>query len=66
MTVKETINAIFAVGDGNTIVARYISATKEWRIKVRGLPEETTYYTDDADDAIGTAKLMYDAHKKTV
>jgi len=30
----------------------------EWRITPKGAPESAAYYTDDLDDALGTARLM--------
>lgn len=57
LIVKQTMNAIFAIGDGKTMVARYTAG--EWRVNIKGGSEAGAYYTNDADDALGTAKLMY-------
>lgn len=52
-TVKDTMAAIRALG--NITVNR---RDGEWRVNFRGEDENTAYYTNDADDALGTAKLM--------
>lgn len=56
MTVKQTIKAIRALG---------LTCTRtthgEYRINLlmsNGGTEDTAYYTDDADDALGTAQFM--------
>ncbi len=54
MTIRETIDTIRDLG----CIAGYNSEYKEFAIRVRGLPAVTTYFTDDPDDALATAKLM--------
>lgn len=57
MTVNETIIAIRAIGDGKTMNARECGG--EWRVSPVGGSEAGAYYTNDADDALATAKLIY-------
>lgn len=40
-------------------VVSYSAETREYRINLRGNPEDTAYYTDDAEDAVATAYQMY-------
>lgn len=37
----------------------------EWRVNYRGGSEATAYYTDDADDAVATARAMSHAQSET-
>ena len=62
MTIKQTLDTIRAMG----LSARYNSEYKEYRITVKGLKpamsEACAYYTNDSNDAIGTAQCMLKEH----
>ncbi len=55
-TVNEAFDQIRATG------AKVTRKDGEFRVNVPGGTEGTAYYTDDAKDAIGTAKVMMSAH----
>ena len=54
MTKLQTLQAIRALG----MTARWSSEFQEFRINFRGGMEATAHYTNDADDAIGSAQDM--------
>jgi hypothetical protein len=56
-TVRETVAAIRATGA--TVSCR----GGEWRVNVPDGTEATAYYTDDAEDALGTARVMMEWHR---
>jgi hypothetical protein len=58
MTVKKTLTAIRALGAN----VRYSDG--EYRVNIPRGTESTAYYTDDAVDAYGTAKLMMHRHNQ--
>ncbi len=54
VTQKHALTAIRKLGAS----VRYSSEWGEYRVNVPGGTEGTAYYTDDAQDAIQTAKVM--------
>jgi hypothetical protein len=56
-TVAETLAAIRATG------ATARRREGEWRVNLPDGSEATAYYTDDADDAVQTARAMMDAQR---
>lgn len=62
-TQKQALTAIRRLGAS----VRYFSEWREYRVNIPGGNEATAYYTDDLDDAIGTAKQMmkhYHSYRK--
>lgn len=59
MSIAQTLAAIKAMPN---VSAEWLPSTREYRVIPLWLPakvtEENAYYTDDADDAVGTAALM--------
>lgn len=67
MTQKQTLAAIKAAG----MTARYSADWREWRVTFTAadMPsaerrEAVSYYTDDAQDALDTARAMRAHHDK--
>jgi hypothetical protein len=54
MSIRSTLESIRGLG----CTARYLSALREFRVNIPSGSELTAYYTDDPQDAIGTARQM--------
>ena len=54
LTVQQTLQAIKAIPSMTARRTQY----GEYCVNVRGLGEDTAYYTEDAEDAIDTARAM--------
>ncbi len=62
MNVKQALQAIRALG----LKAKFDSEWSEFRIAPKGMTAEReeacAYYTPDAEDAVGTARMMWSKH----
>lgn len=60
MTSKlKTIRAQLKADGIEDITITYSAEWEEYRVNFRGGSEATAYYTNDADDALGTARAMH-------
>lgn len=57
----KTLRLVKATIHGMGMSVQWNSDTREFRVNFPGGAEATAYYTNDADDAIGTAKAMSDS-----
>lgn len=53
-TIRDTLKAISDLG----MAGKYDPAVREFRVNYPKGREGTAYYTDDREDAVGTARLM--------
>ena len=54
MTIQQTLKAIRDTG----CTAKWNADLKEYRVNLKGGSEATAYYTEDAEDAVNTARAM--------